>query len=291
MQMIETIQSLLKDAYRALKEIPKENSEADGKLDAEYLLCSVLNISRATLISYPEKEIAEAQVTQFKEAVQRRARGEPIAYILGYKEFWDLTLKVTADTLIPRPETEMIVEWVLTEFPDKKSSAKKVLDLGTGSGAIALAIAKARTNWEVWGVDNSLSALEVAIDNAKHNQINNIHFLNSHWFAAIQQEAQFDIILANPPYIAQNDPHLKEGDVRFEPIFALVGGVTGLEQIAHIVHFAPTYLKNNGLLMIEHGWDQGASVQSLFLQAGFKEIQTLKDLGEHPRVTLGYYKA
>jgi len=216
--------------------------------------------------------------------LKRRLNGEPIAYILGYREFYGLKLQVTADTLIPRPDTETLVEATLAKAP--RNQPCKILDLGTGTGAIALAIAKHRPQALVTAVDASDAALKIAQENVQNLKITNVQFILSDWFGALQNQT-FDVIVSNPPYIEQNDVHLSQGDLRYEPISALVSGQDGLDDIRKIIDSASHHLNPRGLLMLEHGYNQAESVAMLLRDAGFKGIETVKDLGGNNRVTLG----
>lgn len=256
-----------------------------AKLDAEVLLAHVLQKSRTFLIAFPERPLTDSQQSQFRELVEQRKQGQPVAYLLGEKEFWSLTLNVTPATLIPRPDTELIVEWVLAHYPDRNDFL--ALDLGTGSGALALALASERRSWRWLATDISEQALAVARQNAKTNRIDNVDFQQSHWFEQLLPKS-FDLIVSNPPYIAAQDPHLTQSDIRFEPPQALVSGQDGLDAIRVILRDAPNYLKPNAPLIVEHGYDQGPSIQALFQHAGFEQIETLNDLAVMPRATLGY---
>lgn len=258
-----------------------------AKLDTELLLAFCLNKERTYLRTWPEKKLTEHQLAKFESLFKRRLQGEPVAYLMGEKGFWDLQLKVNKYTLIPRPETELIIETCLEVFPN--NDALKVLDLGTGTGAIALALAKEKSQWQLLAVDKVYEAIDLAKDNQQLNKINNVDFLQSHWFEKITPQA-FDIIVSNPPYIDQNDPHLSQGDVRFEPRSALVAENNGLKDIADIIQQAPLFLNDHGLLMFEHGFQQAEVVQALFAKHGFIEIKTLPDLAGLDRVTFGVLK-
>jgi release factor glutamine methyltransferase len=209
-----------------------------------------------------------------------------VTYLTSKREFWSLELQVTPATLIPRPETETLVEFVLGQFDKQK--AIQLVDLGTGCGAIALAIASERPHWKITATDISQDALAVAQQNADKHQIRNIEFCTSHWFDALNAQS-FDIIIGNPPYVAEADPHLSTGDVRFEPVSALVSGITGMDDIEAITSEAFQYLKNNGWLILEHGYDQKKQVLDCFKAAGFKAIIQKSDLSNQPRMTAGYY--
>jgi len=253
------------------------------KLDAELLLSAVLGKPRSYLYAWPEKRPSKKQVKTFYRFTERLKAGEPLAYILGKQGFYSLELGVNPHCLIPRADTETLVEAALSRLPD---SPIKLLDLGTGSGAIALALAKERTNWQVIGVDKSSEVVALAEQNRKQLKIKNAQFLLSDWFAALSGQ-HFAAILSNPPYIAENDEHLEQGDLRFEPKTALVGGKDGLDDLRHIIRHAPNYLKASGCLLLEHGWQQAEAVRELLAVAGFVDIESLRDLGGNWRVSLG----
>lgn len=272
-----TVKSALTSATALLN-----NDEA--ALEAQLLLQHVLNVNRSWLIAH-ESDALEGNIhAVFEALLKRRLNGEPIAYILGVREFYGLKLKVTPDTLIPRPDTETLVDAALAKIPQNQTC--KILDLGTGTGAIALAIAHNRPNTFVSAVDTSEKALIVANENAKNLQINNVVFTKSDWFRALNGQ-RFDVIVSNPPYIEQNDAHLTQGDLRYEPVSALVSGAGGLDDIKQIIANAPHHLNPHGTLMLEHGYNQAESVAMLLRDAGFKGIETVKDLGGNNRVTLG----
>ncbi len=256
----------------------------DARIEAHLLLQYALQVNRAWLITHADDTLSPGQYAVFEALLQRRINGEPIAHILGAREFFGLPLKVTPDTLIPRPDTETLVEQALARIPQQ--SLYHVLDLGTGTGAIALAIAKHRPLAHVTAVDFSESALAVARENAGNLAIQNVTFLHSHWFSTLNNK-RFDVIVSNPPYIAENDLHLSQGDVRFEPKSALTSGVDGLDDIRHIIEQAPQYLNPNGWLLLEHGYDQAQAVAELLAQAHFKEIGHGLDLAGIQRVTFG----
>jgi release factor glutamine methyltransferase len=254
------------------------------KHEAQLLLGYVLNKDRSYLIAYPEQVLSDKQVEVFSRLIQRRLQGEPIAYILGEKEFWSLTLKVTPDTLIPRPETELLVEQVLAKLPQDK--LQRVADLGTGTGAIALAIATERLNWELTATDCSKKALLVAKQNAAHHHIKNVMFAQGTWCDALPN-GNYHVIVSNPPYIGPDDPHLKQGDVRFEPSSALVSNEAGLKDLKTIIYQALDYLVIGGWLMLEHGYDQGEALRQIMLEAGYQDVETHLDLAGCERVTVG----
>lgn len=257
---------------------------SEATLEARLLLENVLNVNRAWLIAHADDSLTPEQDAIFEALLQRRLNGEPIAHILGSREFFGLNLKVTADTLIPRPDTETLVEAALEKIP--KTAQARVLDLGTGTGAIALALAKHCPQAHVTAVDFSENALTVARENAENLSIPNVSFVLSHWFSTLNKQ-QFHIIVSNPPYIAENDSHLSQGDVRFEPKSALTSGADGLDDIRHIIGQASQHLAPNGWLMLEHGYDQAGAVAKLMAEAGFTEIAHAQDLAGILRVTFG----
>lgn len=258
---------------------------SEARIEAQLLLRRVLgDISRAQLLMVDRDPLPQVQAEVFETMLQRRLAGEPIAYILGQREFYGLTLTVSPDVLIPRADTETLVEAALVRTPQQQTC--HVLDLGTGSGAIALAIARQRPLAEVIAVDASASALEVAKNNAEALKLGNVKLLLSDWFAAVAGKS-FDVIVSNPPYIAANDPHLAQGDLRFEPATALASGTDGLADIRRIASAAPHFLKPGGWLMLEHGYDQAPAVRQLLEANGFAEVVSEKDLAGIERVTLG----
>ncbi|CAH1082310.1 peptide chain release factor N(5)-glutamine methyltransferase [Candidatus Nitrotoga sp. 1052] len=281
--MLRTIQeALLQDAVRLTEALAINPSSA--RIEIQCLLQQVLNVPRAWLLAHSEHYPNETEQIRYHELLQRRLRGEPVAYLLGEREFFGLMLKVTPATLIPRPETELLVELVLPRI--SQQGLCRVLDLGTGSGAIALALAHARPDVEVLGCDASTTALAVAHANARQLAIANAAFIHSDWFEAFKAQ-KFNIIVSNPPYIAAGDPHLARGDVRFEPISALVSGGDGLHDIRHIAAHAPDYLEPGGWLLLEHGYDQAAQVRELLQQAGFDVVFSACDLAGIERVSGG----
>lgn len=260
-------------------------SQSDSaKLDAEILLAFCLNKNRSWLFTWSDKELSPTELTDFDSLLQRRKTGEPVAYITGQREFWSLPLNITKDTLIPRPDTELMVEQILSLYP--ADSDITLADLGTGSGAIALALASERPNWKIMATDFSAAALDVARQNAQMLNLNNIEFKQGSWFEPLGDKT-FDIITSNPPYIPEKDPHLKQGDVRFEPLSALSSGPDGLDDIRHICEQARQHLKHKGVLMIEHGFDQKAEIQEIFTVSGYINISQYHDLSNNPRMTSG----
>ena len=259
-------------------------SQGLDTLDAEVLLAHVLEKNRAYLLTWPDAPVADIAATHYQNYLTRRALGEPIAYILGYKEFWSLPIGVTSDTLIPRADTECWIHWLLQYFTDPERL--RVLELGTGSGAVALALAHEKPQWAICAVDYSKAALAMAIRNAQTLGSPQIEWLLSDWYQALSGRV-FDVIVANPPYIAEEEPHWQQGDLRFEPKSALVAAENGLKDLAHIIQQAPQYLASLGLLLVEHGYWQGPSVSSLFIAAGFSTVETHCDYGGQPRWTVG----
>lgn len=255
-----------------------------ARLDAELLLAAALGKPRSFLHTWPERIVSTEAALAFAGYLQRRRTGEPVAYILGQQGFWKLDLEVAPHTLIPRPETEMLVEAALELVP--AFAPTQVLDLGTGTGAIGLALANDRRQWKITAVDRVPEAVELAERNRQRLQLDNAVVMNSHWFSALEGR-QFDLIISNPPYIAETDPHLSAGDVRFEPSSALTAGPDGLDDLRTIIRQAPDHLSPGGWLLLEHGYDQGSAVRELLIRSGFERIQTRRDLGEHERITFG----
>ena len=256
----------------------------EAAIDARLLFQHSLKVDHAWLIGHINYKLTDAQSECFQQLLARRLNGEPIAYILGMREFYGLPLKTTPATLIPRPDTEALVEVALDKLPDNQNL--KVLDLGTGTGAIALAIAKSRPQAQVTAVDFSHEALSVAKENAQNLDLARVRFIESDWFSNLHGD-KFDVIVSNPPYIAENDAHLTQGDLRFEPLTALASGKDGLDDIRHIIQAAPSHLDPNGWLMLEHGYDQAEKVAELLTLYGFEQISHAPDLSGTLRVTLG----
>lgn len=253
-------------------------------VDAKVLLAHVLGCDRAWLAAHEEDTLTPAQVDAYMALSRRRRNGEPVAYLTGTREFWGLTLTVTPDVLIPRPETETLVEFALTKLP--RDRAVRALDLGTGSGAIALALAHDRPNAEVVGTDSSAQALDVANGNARRLGLPNVAFVAADWYAEVPP-GLWNLIASNPPYVGAVDPHLLEEDVRFEPVSALSPGVDGLAALRIIVGGARERLVSGGWLVVEHGYDQSDAVQNLFRDAGFSDVVAMRDLAGIPRVVAG----
>jgi release factor glutamine methyltransferase len=256
----------------------------EAALEARLLMQATLNVSHAWLLTHEDEGLTVDVARIFEDKLQRRLHGEPVAYILGHREFYGLDLTVSPDTLIPRPDTETLVETALALIPPDRTC--RVLDLGTGTGAIALAIASQRPQAELTAVDFSEKALNIAASNAKQLQIGNVRFLQSDWFSNLAGET-FDIIVSNPPYIAKTDPHLTQGDLRFEPMNALASGDDGLDDIRRIVASVTEHLHSGGWLLLEHGHDQAAAVADLLHQQHFKEICHHPDLANIERATSG----
>ena len=292
--MPHTIQSLLTHDKAAL-EAALELDSGSARIEVQCLLQAVLQVNRAYLLTHPEQILGAEQQAHYAALLERRLRGEPLAYILGEREFFGLNFKVTPATLIPRPDTELLVELALQRIPKPLPASPcqgrsvdkyRVLDLGTGSGAIALSIAHARPNIEVTAVDASQEALEVARENARRLDIGNVRLLRSDWFAALADE-RFDLIVSNPPYIADGDAHLVQGDLRFEPCAALASGADGLDDIRRIVAGAKEHLHPGGWLLFEHGYDQAGRVRELLGAAGYTEVFSARDLAGIERVSGG----
>lgn len=254
-----------------------------AQLDAELLLCHLLDVNRTYLRTWPEQELNTVQQALFERLVARRANAEPVAYITGKQAFWSLELSVNADTLIPRPETELLVEQSLDKLGNIKSPM--ILDLGTGSGAIALALALERPDAQIFATDSSVAALKVARSNAQRYHLGNVEFVHTDWGRGLQANA-FDLVVSNPPYIAADDPDLASDVRRYEPQSALISADEGLHDIRLIAQQAIDLLKPGGWLLVEHGWKQAAAVQKILSGEGFVDVQTLKDLAGHDRVTL-----
>jgi release factor glutamine methyltransferase len=257
---------------------------ATARIEVQCLLQSVLKVPRSYLLAHPEQVLGAAQNAAYAVMLQRRLQGEPIAHILGEREFFGLSFKVTPATLIPRPETELLVELALQRLPQGR--ACRVLDLGTGSGAIALSIAHSRPVSAVVAVDASDAALQVARENAQRLGIANVSFLQSDWFSTLEEQ-RFDLIVSNPPYIAAGDVHLGRGDVRFEPLSALASGADGLDDIRRIISQAGKFLERDAWLLLEHGYDQAEAVRNIFQKNGYAEIFSEKDIAGIERVSGG----
>lgn len=288
-------------------------SGAEARVEAELLLVHALGVSRAWLVAHADDEVEDTRRAAFEALVTRRARGEPVAYLTGSRGFHALELHVTPDVLIPRPETELLVELALARIPpgvqDRRSPdgvkrnpgpgaglhpdsaalhpGYRIADLGTGSGSIALAIARARPDVRVLATDASVAALDVARANARALKLTNVEFAQGDWCAALGDARDFDLIVSNPPYIAEGDPHLREGDLRFEPRAALASGADGLDAIRMIIRDARSHLREGGWLLMEHGFEQGEAVRGLLQQSGYRDVFTERDLEGRERVSAG----
>jgi release factor glutamine methyltransferase len=254
-----------------------------ASIDSKVLLADCLKREVIYLHTWPEKRLDAPQMKKFQEHITQRSLGHPVAHIIGYRDFWTLRLKVSPATLIPRPETELLVETVLNL---NLVQYAKVLDLGTGTGAIALALASENPNWLITGVDKSYQALLLAKDNAITHQLEQVNLIQSDWYSAVEH-LKFDLIVTNPPYIEDNNHYLQQGDVRFEPSSALISGSDGLDDIRLIVSQSKQYLSENGWLVIEHGYQQSKQVMSVLKAEGFNQIRSELDLNGLPRVTIG----
>lgn len=274
-----TIKNLLQQSSQQLKTF-----SATPQLDAEILLAAVMNVSKTYLHTYSEEKISADQQTKFFKQIARYCNGEPLAYVLQQWSFWSLTLEINSHVLIPRAETELLVEIILQQLP--ATEKLRIADLGTGSGAIALALASERANWNIFATDIQNNALTVAKHNAQRLNLSNVNFNLGSWCAALSQE-KFHAIVSNPPYIAESDLHLNNLWLQHEPRNALVAGEDGLAALRVIVKEAPYYLLPGGLLALEHGFDQGRAVRELLQQAGYDEVKTFVDLGGNERVTIG----
>lgn len=278
MNALHTYRELVSGASTRL-----ETGSDSPSLDAELLLARALDRPRSHISAWPQRRPDAVQLAEFERLLERRLRGEPMAHILGEREFWSLELQVTPATLIPRPDTEILVETALEKIPP--ADGCRVLDLGTGTGAIALAIKKERPLAEVAATDASEQALEVARGNAQRHRLQ-VEFQAGDWWLPFAGR-QFDVVVSNPPYIAESDPHLAAGDLRFEPREALVSGPAGLDDLERIIKGIPPLLAHGGWLLVEHGYDQAGPVAERFAEAGFVDIRCHRDLGGQPRVTQG----
>jgi release factor glutamine methyltransferase len=280
-----TLDALLKQAAQRLHAA----GSISPRVDAEVLICHVLEQNRTWLYTWGDKECSRWSHARFDALIAARVQGAPVAYLTGEREFWGLCLATSPNTLIPRPDTETLVELALGRA---STSTGRLLDLGTGTGAIALAFASEQPGWTVLGVDVREEAVELAARNAHNLGIENTRFLHSNWFGALESGDEagtlFDIIVSNPPYIAADDPHLIEGDVRFEPRSALVADANGMADLLHLVDSARHYLTASGWLLLEHGYTQADKVRMALKTAGYQSVESIRDLGGHERVTLGH---
>ena len=258
-------------------------SSDSAKLDVEILISFVLKKPRSYLLTWPEKKLSDEQLLEFTQVLSRRAEGEPIAYITGVKEFWSLPFEVSKATLIPRPDTETLIELVLDLYGNNNNVT--CLDLGTGTGAIALALASENSEWEVDAIDFSSDAVHLAQRNAKQLNLLQVNIYQSDWFKGISNDKAFDIIVSNPPYIDGDDSNLRQGDVRFEPKSALVATEQGLSDIKHIASEARHFLNAQGQLFFEHGFEQGDAVRAILTDLGYKNVKTTHDLNGHERIS------
>jgi release factor glutamine methyltransferase len=281
--LTQTVRTAWAEAQqRLIKTLSLDTNEA--KFEAQLLLQNVLNVNRAWLLAHESDTLQDKIKTDYEALLARRLIGEPIAYIFGYREFFGLNLIVTPDTLIPRPDTETLVETALDKIP--LETPFTVLDLGTGTGAVALAIAQNRPEAQVTAIDASSGALDIAKRNSNQLDLTQVDFRLSNWFSALEGE-RFNLIVSNPPYIEQHDIHLTQGDLRFEPMSALASGTDGLDDIRQIVDNCLLHLHPQGWLMLEHGYNQAHLVTDLMAQSGLIDITTIKDLGANDRVTIG----
>ena len=273
-----TVTKLLQKAEQSI------NCSESARLDAEILFCDVMQFDRSRIYSHPEQIVPDDKLVLFQSLIEQRQQGRPIAHLTGKKEFWSLEFAINEDTLIPRPETELLVETALQMIPD--DATFNILDLGTGSGAIAIAIASERPSCKILATDINTNTLAMAKKNAETHQLGNIQFYLSNWYQNIPSQ-EFDLIVSNPPYIRQDDEHLSQGDVRFEPELALVAGADGMQAINMILEDASQYLASDAYLLIEHGYDQKQLVQEAFLKHDFKQLKTFHDLSGQDRMTYG----
>lgn len=272
----------LGEAVRAAGRRLADAGGADARLEAELLLCAAADLRRTTLFAWPERALRPDQAAAFERLLQRRLAGEPMAYILGQREFHGLTLTTAPGALIPRPETELLVDWALAALP--ADAPLRCLDLGTGTGAIALALALARPAWTLLAVEREPAALALAAQNRARLAPGNLSLIRGDWLAALAAQS-LDLVVSNPPYIAARDPHLARGDLRFEPQQALAAGLDGLDAIRQIAAQAATALRPGGLLLLEHGWQQGAEVRALLQRGGWGTVVTRRDLAGWERAT------
>lgn len=279
-QALIDIKQALHDAHALLAP-----TSPSAQIDAEVLLAYVLGSSRTFLYTYPEKKLALTQSDTYRQLIEKRCAGVPIAYLTGTREFWSLPLHVDESTLIPRPETELLVTLAL--MLQKNLSTASVLDLGTGSGAVALALASERPSWHILASDINQATVEIARYNASHLGLSNVDIVCSDWFSSLPEQ-QFDTIVSNPPYIATNDVHLEQGDVRFEPQRALVSGIDGLNAIRHLIQHSYHRLLPGGLLLLEHGYMQKQAVTMLLNTHGYEQVHCWQDWQGQDRVSGGW---
>lgn len=263
--------------------ITRLSQSESPRRDAEILLGHVTGKARTYILAFDETTLTEQQLAELETLLSRRTQGEPVAHLVGQREFWSLPLFVSPATLIPRPDTECLVEQALERLP---GAPCRILDLGTGTGAIALALASERPDCLLTAVDFMPDAVALAERNVAHLAIDNVTVRQSNWFSALAGQ-QFDMIVSNPPYIDETDPHLEQGDVRFEPKTALVAADSGLADLAHIIREGRRFLVPGGVMLLEHGWTQGEAVRELFREAGYLDVSTCRDYGDNERLTLG----
>jgi release factor glutamine methyltransferase len=268
----------------ALRAAASRLATVEAQADAELLLSHAMGRSRSWLYAHGDDDLQPSQAKVFDALLRRREAGEPVAYLIGKRGFWAFDLMVTPDTLIPRPETERLVELALERAP--ATPGLRIADLGTGSGAIALALAYERRQAQIIATDASAAALKVAAANARALGLRNVQLREGSWWAPLKGE-RFDLVVSNPPYIAEQDPHLRRGDLRYEPAKALSSGRDGLDAISILVSGAAAHLRDGGWLLLEHGWCQADAVRALMTQVGFGSVQSTRDLAGHERVTLG----
>ncbi len=275
---MKTVRAILRTAAQNLTQ-----TSPTPRMDAELLLMHVLNVSRGWLYAHDDAALTDEQQQNFNRLLQQRQQGIPIAYLTGHKEFWSMDLLVNKHTLIPRPETELLVERTLEKLVDIPHA--RILELGTGTGAISLALAHEHPDWQIDAADISKEALEVARENAQRLKITNISFSRSDWFSAFPALHRYNAVISNPPYIRETDPHLSSEDIRFEPRQALTSGSDGLDAIRHLITQSPDYLKSNGWLLFEHGYDQTRDIHTLLKLHKYQHIQQWKDIYGNDRVS------
>lgn len=263
-----------------------EGFSESARIDLEQLLCHTLGKTRSYLYTWPERSLTEQQINEFKQLLARRENGEPVAHLTGYRGFWTLELEVNKETLIPRPETELLVEWALKQFSDQSI---RLADLGTGTGAIALALASERPDWQVEATELQQSAVELAQRNAQRLNLVQVRILSGSWCEPLT--GLYDLLISNPPYIDPQHPCLHEGDLRYEPLSALIADQQGMADIFSIIQQSARFLKPQGWLVFEHGYDQGHAVKTALQQAGFRNCFTQQDLNGHDRISGGCHVA
>lgn len=281
-----TIQQLLQQAQQRLSVAPglQAEDQHSAAREAQLLLAHALSCQRSYLIAYPELEPADTNRHAYLRLIEQRCQGVPVAYLVGHKEFYGIDLEINTNVLIPRPETELLVDHALQLMPDGGSA----VDLGTGSGAIAIALAKSRHQAHIIATDLSIDALTLARSNARKHQLNNIIFYDGHWLDALPRSiSKLDMIVSNPPYVEAGDQHLSQGDCRFEPPMALTPGENSTSALQSIIETAPKYLKPGGWLLLEHGFDQAEAVKRYYQQGPWDEVRNIVDFAGQPRVSLG----